>query len=109
MYKITSSEDDLRKFLRKKFWSLGTSLGYLGPVSQADPDERFFQPHFLVVWTPYDYPELAVSETQTKNLKIIRARCDMDFKHEIRHGLWEGVPCSFRITPDNAYPIYKST
>ena len=76
MYKITSSEDGLRKFLRKKIWSLGTSLGYLGPVSQADPDERFFQPHFLVVWTPYDYPELMVSETQAKNLKTIGAWCE---------------------------------
>ena len=76
MYKITSSEDGMRKNFRPKFWSLGTSLGYLGPVSQADPDERFSQPHFLVVWTPYYYPKLVVSETQAKNPKTIGAWCD---------------------------------
>ena len=36
MHKITSFEDDMRKFLRQKFWSHGTPLGYLGPVSQED-------------------------------------------------------------------------
>ena len=76
MYKITSSEDGMRKIFRPKFWSLGTYLGYLGPVSQADPDERFSQPHFLVVWTPYYYPKLVVSETQAKNPKTIGAWCD---------------------------------
>ena len=36
IHKITTFEDDMRKFLRQKFWSHGTPLGSLGPLSQGD-------------------------------------------------------------------------
>ena len=48
MHKITSFEDDMRKFSSQKFWSHGTSLGSLGPLSQEDVPQRFVRPHFLV-------------------------------------------------------------
>ena len=38
MHKITSDFYDMRKILTKKFWSQGTSLGYLGPGSQEALD-----------------------------------------------------------------------
>ena len=69
----------MRKFLSPKFWSLGTPLGYLGPVSQADPSEIFSQLHFLVIWTPNDFPELVASETQAENLKTTAAWCGIHF------------------------------
>ena len=68
MHKTTLLEDDMRKILQPKIWSLGTALGYLGPLSQEALHQIFPRLHFLVIWTPYGYPELVVSETQAKIL-----------------------------------------
>ena len=69
MHKITSFEDDMRKFLRPKIWSQGTPLGSLGPLSQEAPILGFDQHQILVIWGPYDPPEVTPLQTQAKNPK----------------------------------------
>ena len=78
MHKITLLEDGMRKFLEPKFWSLGTNLGYLGPVSQQDIIIGFFQLQFLVILDPYDYSVLEALQTHAKNPKPAGAWCVSD-------------------------------
>ena len=52
MDKITSVEDDKRKFLMKKFLSLGTNLGSMGSLSQKALPEIFSNVVFLHPWDP---------------------------------------------------------
>ena len=75
MHKITSFEDDMRKFLRPKIWSQGTPLGSMGPLSLKAPDQRFSKHDFLLIWDPHDFPKLVASETQAEKLKTTGARC----------------------------------
>ena len=84
MHKITSNFYDMRKILRKKFWSQGTPLGYLGPGSQEAQHlgPCFFQ--ILVIWGPYDYPVLVACQGQAKSLKTA--------------GAWCGFLCTFYVT-----------
>ena len=60
----------MRKFLSQKFWSHGTSLGSLGPLSQGDVHPGFSRPQFLVIWDQYNYPGIVACHEQAKNLKL---------------------------------------
>ena len=78
MYKITFDFHDMRKILKKFFWSHGTRLGYLGPGSREalGPGSYGFQ--ILVIWGPNDLPVLLVFHVQAKNLNT--AGCDIDYR-----------------------------
>ena len=65
-HKITSFEDDMRKFLSQKFWSHGTLLGSMGPGSQQDADERFSKSQILVKWGPYNCSVIVACREQAK-------------------------------------------
>ena len=69
MHKIKLFQDGVMKFLRPKFWSLGTPLGYMGPVSQRAIEMGFCQLQFLVIWGPYDHPILVAPQAHAKNPK----------------------------------------
>ena len=59
----------MRKFLRQKFLSHGTPLGYLGPGSWKAFIPEFFRNHFLVIWGPNDPPVLVRPQEKAKNLR----------------------------------------
>ena len=67
----------MRKFLTKKFWSLGTPLGYLGAGSPADLGLGACRFQILVIWGLNDYPALVACQGQAKNPKTAGARCDV--------------------------------
>ena len=60
----------MRKILSQKFWSHGTSLGSLGPLSQGDVHPGFSRPQFLVIWGPYNYPGIVACLEKAENLKL---------------------------------------
>ena len=66
----------MRKFLRQKFWSQGTSLGSLGPLSQGDVLIGFHRLQFLVMWGPYNYPGIGASKAHAKTPKFFPRQCD---------------------------------
>ena len=66
MHKITLFEDDMRKILSQEFWSHGTLLGSIGPVSQQDADERFSKSQILVKWGPYNCSVIVACREQAK-------------------------------------------
>ena len=68
----------MRKFLKQKFWSQGTPLGYLGPRSQADLGLGFCRFQIWVIWGPYDYPVLVACQGTAKNPKSAGARCGLN-------------------------------
>ena len=68
-HKITSDFYDIRKILTKKFWSQGTNLGSLGPVSREAFNEIFFRFQILVIWGPYDLQIPTAPQEKAKNLK----------------------------------------
>ena len=72
----------MRKFLDPKFWSQGTPLGSLGPLSQKAPDQRFSKHDFLLIWDPHDFPKLGASSALAEKLKVIAAWCDLDTSAE---------------------------
>ena len=59
----------MRKILNPKFWSHGTPLGSLGPLSQQDPDKIFSNYQILVIWGPYKPNIPLACESHAKNLK----------------------------------------
>ena len=59
----------MRKILNNKFWSHGTPLGSLGPLSQKAPDKIFSNYQILVIWGPYGPNMPLAYETHAKNLK----------------------------------------
>ena len=65
----------MRKFLRPKFWSLGTHLGSLGPGSRADLGLGPCRLQFLVIWGPYECPALTACQGTAENPKLIGAWC----------------------------------
>ena len=75
MHKTTSFEDDMRKFLSKKFWSHGTFLGLLGPLSQGDVILGFGRPQFLVILGPYSHFFIVACTGHAENPKLITAQC----------------------------------
>ena len=62
----------MRKFLDPKFWSHGTYLGYLGPISQEPNDEIFQNCLILIVWGPYEGPILVACRVGAKKLTALR-------------------------------------
>ena len=77
IHKIRSYEDDMRKFLTQKFWSLGTSLGSLGSGSQKGPPEIFSNVVFLHHWDPNEAPDKVSYPSLSKKLVALRKRCDI--------------------------------
>ena len=75
MHKVTYDFYEMRKILTKKFWSQGTSLGYLGPGSQQDVIVGACQFQILVIWGPYEASVLVACPDQAKNLKTAGAWC----------------------------------
>ena len=59
----------MRKILTQKFWSHGTPLGYLGPVSQEDGILGACRFQIPVIWGPYETPRLVAFHAQAKKLK----------------------------------------
>ena len=76
-HKITSLEDGMRKFLRPKFWSHGTHLGSLGPLSWKEGPLGFPQTQFWVILDPYDLPVLVAWLGDPENPKLLRAWCEV--------------------------------
>ena len=66
VHKITSYFCDMRKILSQKFWSHGTLLGSMGPGSQKAPDEIFSKSQILVIWGPYNCPDIVACREQAK-------------------------------------------
>ena len=65
----------MRKILRQKFWSLGTTLGSLGPGSQGDVRPRACKCQIQVIWGPCE-PSVSVAlQGQAENPKTAGAWC----------------------------------
>ena len=75
MHKSRLFEIDERNILMQKFWSHGTSVGHLGPVSQEDLGLGACQLQFLVIWGSCEPPVLVALQEQAKSLKTIAAWC----------------------------------
>ena len=75
MDKIWSLQDGMRKFLSGKFWSHGTPLGSLGPLSFEDLGPGSCQCQIPVIWGPYEYPVLVACHVQAEKLKSVASRC----------------------------------
>ena len=78
MHKITLFQDGVRKFLRPKFWSLGTHLGSLGPGSQADLGLGPCRLQFLVIWGPYEWLALTACQGTAENPNLTAAWCEVN-------------------------------
>ena len=78
MHKISSFENEKRKILTQKFWSHGTSLGYLGPGSQGDVRLGACALQFLILWGSYDTPVVVALQVHSKKLKLSGAWCVVD-------------------------------
>ena len=65
----------MRKFLDQKFWSHGTPLGSLGPLSQQDTILGAGQLQILVIWGPYESTVVVALETHAENPKTAGVQC----------------------------------
>ena len=65
----------MRKILTQKFWSLGTSLGSMGSLSQKGPPEIFSNVVFLHPWGQNKAPNNAFEPLLEKKLKTVPTRC----------------------------------
>ena len=65
------------KILDQKFWSHGTPLGSLGPLSQQDTILGAGQLQILVVWGPCEPPVVAALKTQAENPKAAGQQCEI--------------------------------
>ena len=83
MDKIGSLQDGMRKFLSGKFWSHGTPLGSLGPLSFEDLGPGSCQCQIPVIWGPYEYPVLVACHVQAKKLKSVASRCGLCKQKEV--------------------------
>ena len=66
----------MRKILGRKFWSLGTPLGSLGPLSQGDVIVGPYGLQILVIWGPYEPPVLVACQATAENPKSVGSWCD---------------------------------
>ena len=66
----------MRKILDQKFWSHGTPLGSLGPLSFQAMGPGACQCQILVIWGPCEPPMLVAPQAQAENLKTAGSRCD---------------------------------
>ena len=73
----------MRKILTKKFWSQGTSLGYLGPGSQQDVIVGACRFQILVIWGQYKASVLVACLDQAKNLKTAGAWCELSVNYKV--------------------------
>ena len=78
-HKITSYFYHMRKILTKKFWSQGTPLGSLGPLSQADVNLGFSRFQFLVIWGLNKHPMIVTYQGQAKSLKTAGGWCELEW------------------------------
>ena len=65
----------MRKILGRKFWSLGTPLGSLGPLSQGDVIVGPYGLQTLVIWGPYEPPVLVACQATAENPKSVGSWC----------------------------------
>ena len=65
----------MRKFLTKKFWSLGTNLGSPGSLSQDCSPEIFSKLDFPYIWGLNECPVVAKPRVELKKLKTFRPGC----------------------------------
>ena len=65
----------MRKILDRKFWSLGTPLGSLGPLSQGDVIVGPYGLQILVIWGPYEPPVLVACQATAENPKSVGSWC----------------------------------
>ena len=65
----------MRKFLDQNFWSHGTPLGSLGPLSQEALILGFDQHQIPVKCGPYEPPVVVALETFAENPKMAGSRC----------------------------------
>ena len=63
----------MRKFLSQKFWSHGTPLGSLGPLSFEALGPGASQCQILFILGPYECLDLVALQVQAKILKRIRS------------------------------------
>ena len=66
----------MRKFLDQKFWSHGTDLGSLGPLSQQDTILGAGQLQILVIWGPCEPTVVVGPETHAENPKTAGLQCE---------------------------------
>ena len=69
----------MRKFLDQKFWSHGTPLGSLGPLTQQDTILGAGQLQILVIWSPYEPTVVVGPETHAENPKTAGLQCAFAF------------------------------
>ena len=81
----------MKKIWNQNFWSLGTSLGSMGSVSQKGPPEIFSNVVFLHPWGPNKAPSNAFEASLAKKLKPVPTRCDLLFLRAERN---PGLACS---------------
>ena len=80
--------------MRQKFWSHGTPLGSLGPLSFEALDPGFDQCQILLIWGPYEYLDLVALQVQAEILKTIRSWCGLQ-----QATMFHSVT---RLAPENA-------
>ena len=68
----------MRQILTKKFWSHGTTLGYLGSLNPKTLDRMFSNLVFLVLWGAFEAPVKVATLFRTKRLKTFPSRCDYE-------------------------------
>ena len=66
------------KFLDQKFWSHGTPLGSLGPLSREVAILGAVRLQILVIWGPYEPPEVVPLNVQPENPKTTASWCGTD-------------------------------
>ena len=67
----------MRKFLDQKFWSHGTPLGSLGPLTQQDTILGAGQLQILVIWGPCEPIIVVAPETHAENPKTAGLQCEI--------------------------------
>ena len=82
-HKITSYENNQSKIWYPKFWSLGTTLGYMGPLSLQDVILGPCRLQFLVIWDPCEASVQVALGAKAKNPNSARSRC------AIGSGFWQ--------------------
>ena len=72
--------------MNQNFWSHGTPIGSLGPLSGEDPILGFDQHRIPVIWGPYEPPVVVALETFAENPKMAGSRCAHDIKTLVELG-----------------------
>ena len=75
----------MRKILGRKFWSLGTPLGSLGPLSQGDVILGPCGLQILVIWGQYEPPVLVACQATAENPKSVGSWCGVPVKSNRYH------------------------